>query len=31
MDYFDIDVYSRKITTSSPQAQIWFDRGLVWT
>lgn len=31
MDYFDIDVYSRKITTSSPDAQLWFDRGLVWT
>jgi tetratricopeptide (TPR) repeat protein len=31
MDDFDIDVYSRKITTSSPDAQLWFDRGLVWT
>ena len=31
MDYFDIDVYSRKVTTNSPDAQIWFDRGLVWT
>lgn len=31
MDYFDIDVYSRKITTSFPDAQLWFDRGLVWT
>jgi tetratricopeptide (TPR) repeat protein len=31
MDYFDIDVYSRKITTSSSEAQLWFDRGLVWT
>ncbi|MBC8038791.1 MAG: tetratricopeptide repeat protein [Rhizobiales bacterium] len=31
MDYFDIDVYSRKITTASPDAQLWFDRGLVWT
>ena len=31
MDYFNIDVYSRKITTSSPDAQLWFDRGLVWT
>ncbi len=29
--YFNIDVYSRKITTSSPEAQLWFDRGLVWT
>ncbi|MEO0881089.1 MAG: hypothetical protein AAFY34_00030 [Pseudomonadota bacterium] len=31
MEYFDIDVYSRKITTDSPDAQLWFDRGLVWT
>ena len=31
MDYFDIDVYSRKISTTSPEAQLWFDRGLVWT
>lgn len=31
MDYFDIDVYSRKISTTSPDAQLWFDRGLVWT
>ncbi|MFT5061479.1 MAG: tetratricopeptide (TPR) repeat protein [Sulfitobacter sp.] len=31
LDYFDIDVYSRKITTSNDKAQLWFDRGLVWT
>jgi tetratricopeptide (TPR) repeat protein len=31
MDYFDIGVYSRKITTGSPKAQLWFDRGLIWT
>ena len=31
MDYFDIGVYSRKITTGSPDAQLWFDRGLIWT
>lgn len=30
MDYFDIDVYSRKVTTASAEAQRWFDRGLVW-
>ena len=29
--YYDIDVYGRKVTTSSPEAQRWFDRGLVWT
>ncbi|MEX0282473.1 MAG: tetratricopeptide repeat protein, partial [Arenibacterium sp.] len=31
MEYFNVDVYSRKITTSSEEAQLWFDRGLVWT
>ena len=30
MAYHDIDVYSRKVTTNSPEAQLWFDRGLVW-
>jgi tetratricopeptide (TPR) repeat protein len=31
-DYgFNNNVYSRKITTSSAKAQLWFDRGLVWT
>jgi len=30
MAYFDIEVYSRKITTSKGEAQRWFDRGLVW-
>lgn len=31
MTYYDIDVYSRAITTTSAEAQLWFDRGLVWT
>lgn len=31
MTYYDIDVYSRKVTTQSSEAQLWFDRGLVWT
>lgn len=31
MAYYDVDVYSRKITTRSADAQLWFDRGLVWT
>ncbi|MCF3932798.1 tetratricopeptide repeat protein [Acuticoccus sp. M5D2P5] len=31
MAYYDIDVYSRAVTTTSPDAQLWFDRGLVWT
>lgn len=30
MDYYDLGSYSRKVTTSSPGAQLWFDRGLVW-
>jgi len=29
-DYYEIDVYSRPVTTTSPEAQRWFDRGLVW-
>ncbi len=31
MDYYDLGSYSRTVTTSSPDAQMWFDRGLVWT
>jgi tetratricopeptide (TPR) repeat protein len=31
MDYFDLGQYERKITTNSPDAQTWFDRGLNWT
>lgn len=31
MEYFDIGDYSRKVTTRSSEAQLWFDRGLVWT
>ncbi len=31
MKYFNLGSYSKPITTSSPTAQIWFDRGLVWT
>ncbi|MEP2427096.1 MAG: hypothetical protein ABJH99_13835, partial [Tateyamaria sp.] len=31
LDYaYDLGTYSRKITTSSPEAQVWFDRGLNW-
>ncbi|MEX2297339.1 MAG: hypothetical protein WD715_07995 [Dongiaceae bacterium] len=30
MTYYNIDVYSRPIATASPQAQLWFNRGLVW-
>src|SRR5579863_10518204 len=31
MDYpYDVGPYSRKVTTASPDAQRWFDRGLNW-
>jgi tetratricopeptide (TPR) repeat protein len=30
MTYFDLGPYSRKVTTSSPDTQLWFDRGLNW-
>jgi len=29
-DYYDLGSYGRKISTSSPEAQLWFDRGLNW-
>ncbi|MEJ1994148.1 MAG: tetratricopeptide repeat protein [Limibacillus sp.] len=31
MGYYDLGSYSRKVTCSSEEAQLWFDRGLVWT
>ncbi|MFE5394177.1 hypothetical protein ACFQ9U_06380 [Streptomyces sp. NPDC056568] len=31
MDYYDLGSHGRPVTTSSPEAQRWFDRGLVWT
>ncbi|MEV6768159.1 hypothetical protein AB0N05_05940 [Nocardia sp. NPDC051030] len=30
MEYFDLGTYSRPVSTSSPVAQQWFDRGLIW-
>lgn len=27
---YDLGKYSRQITTSSPQAQAWFTKGLIW-
>ncbi len=30
MTYYDLGTYSRPITTKSPDAQVWFDRGLNW-
>lgn len=29
-EYFDLGHYSRPISTSSSEAQLWFDRGLMW-
>lgn len=29
-EYYDMGTYSYRVTTSSPEAQIWFDRGLAW-
>ncbi|MDL5199354.1 hypothetical protein [Streptomyces sp. ALI-76-A] len=31
MEYYDLGTHGRSVTTSSAQAQLWFDRGLVWT
>jgi len=29
-EYYDLGSYSRRVTTASPEAQTWFDRGLLW-
>ncbi|KAJ5102634.1 TPR domain protein [Penicillium argentinense] len=29
--YYDLGKFSRPITTKSQDAQIWFDRGLIWS
>ena len=29
-EYYDLGTYSRRVTTTSPEAQAWFDRGLLW-
>ena len=29
-DYYDLGNYSRSVSTTSPDAQLWFDRGLIW-
>ncbi len=29
--YYDLGPHTRTITTTSPEAQLWFDRGLNWT
>lgn len=28
--YYDLGHHGRRVTTSSPDAQLWFDRGLNW-
>lgn len=30
-DYFDLGNHTMPVTTNSPEAQVWFDRGLLWT
>ena len=30
MDYYDLGVFSRSVTTKSEDVQLWFDRGLNW-
>jgi tetratricopeptide (TPR) repeat protein len=29
-DYYNLGTYSREVTTQSAEAQLWFDRGLLW-
>ncbi|KAA8648301.1 hypothetical protein EYZ11_001966 [Aspergillus tanneri] len=29
--YYNLGSFHRPVSTSSPQAQTWFDRGLIWT
>ena len=31
MEYYDLGTHTRPVSTSSAQAQLWFDRGLTWT
>ena len=30
-EYYDLGPYTRPVRTASPEAQRWFDRGLIWT
>ena len=30
-NYFDLGSYHRTITTNNPTAQVWFDRGFIWS
>ncbi|MFW0789773.1 tetratricopeptide repeat protein [Gordonia sp. CPCC 205333] len=29
--YYDLGSYHRSVDTQSPEAQVWFDRGLIWS
>ncbi len=29
-DYYNLGNYQRPITTTSPDAHLWFNRGLIW-
>ncbi|MFI9169387.1 hypothetical protein [Streptomyces lincolnensis] len=31
MEYYDLGPHGRSVTTTSAEAQLWFDRGLTWT
>src|SRR5260221_4250976 len=28
--YYDLGSYRRALSTKSPEARLWFDRGLIW-
>lgn len=28
---YDLGTYHRKVTTANAEAQVWFDRGLIWS
>lgn len=30
-DYYELGTHTRTVTTESAEAQLWFDRGLIWT
>lgn len=30
MTYFDLGTFSRRLDNTPPEAQLWFDRGLIW-
>ncbi len=30
-DYYDLGTHHRVVSTNSSEAQLWFDRGLIWT